>query len=228
MTGFTPEQIKALAAPLDRRNVATRQQSGRALSYIEGWHVIAEANRIFGFGNWNRETLEMRIAAERERAVGQGQGFGVSYISKVRVTVFAGEHAGIVREGYGTGHGIDRDLGLAHESAVKEAETDAMKRALMTFGNQFGLALYDKTQAHVADEPAAAPVPEVSPSEFYTQWQGMLAQAVDLAALEKLKSDTAAMRAAVKLVDAAMSDRINAAYKERQKAIVAAGALQAA
>ncbi len=32
---------------------------------------------------------------------------------------------------------------------MKAAETDAMKRALATFGNPFGLALYDKTQAGV-------------------------------------------------------------------------------
>jgi hypothetical protein len=37
-------------------------------------------------------------------------------------------------------------LGEAHESALKEAETDATKRALATFGNLFGLALYDKEQ----------------------------------------------------------------------------------
>jgi hypothetical protein len=30
------------------------------------------------------------------------------------------------REGSGAGHGIDVDLGQAHESAIKEAETDAM------------------------------------------------------------------------------------------------------
>ena len=35
----------------------------------------------------------------------------------------------------------------AHESAIKEAETDAMKRALRSFGNTFGLALYDKNVA---------------------------------------------------------------------------------
>src|SRR3546814_5327148 len=46
-------------------------------------------------------------------------------------------------------------VGQAHESAIKESETDAMKRALMTFGNQFGLALYDKTRANVC-----APDPE--------------------------------------------------------------------
>jgi hypothetical protein len=55
----------------------------------------------------------------------------------------------LVREGTGAGHGIDVDLGQAHESAIKEAETDAMKRALMTFGNPFGLALYDKQQREV-------------------------------------------------------------------------------
>lgn len=163
---FAAHQIAALEAPLDRAAVATRQQSGRSLSYVEGWHCISEANRIFGFGNWHRETVEMRLASERERAVGQGQGFGVSYISKVRVTVFAGDHAGIIREGYGTGHGIDRDLGLAHESACKEAETDAMKRALMTFGNPFGLALYDKTQAHVAEVPP----PPVKPKMTADDW----------------------------------------------------------
>ena len=57
-----------------------------------------------------------------------------------------------MREGCGAGHGIDRDLGQAHESAIEEAETDAMKRALMTFGNTFGLALYDKDQTNVAEE----------------------------------------------------------------------------
>ena len=44
-------------------------------------------------------------------------------------------------------------LGEAHESALKEAETDAMKRALATFGNLFGLALYDKEQSGVRRHP---------------------------------------------------------------------------
>lgn len=162
---FDPKQLAALEAPLDRKHVATRSQSGRSLSYIEGWHAIAEANRIFGFGNWHRETLEMRLVAERERTVGQGTGWGVSYVCRVRITVLTAGGS-VIREGYGTGHGIDRDLGLAHESAAKEAETDAMKRALMTFGNPFGLALYDKTQARVADEPP----PPAKPKMTAEQW----------------------------------------------------------
>lgn len=224
---FSPEQEAALKAPLDRAHVATRQQSGRALSYIEGWHAIAEANRIFGFDGWNRETLELRQVAERERAVGQGQGWGVSYVCRVRVTVFVrSQNYSIIREGCGTGHGIDRDLGLAHESAAKEAETDAMKRALMTFGNPFGLALYDKSQSNVADAPAND-APKIDPADYAIRFGRMLALSDTLQALEKLKQDTAADRAAVKAADPDMGARITDAYKARKQVLMAASATQA-
>jgi DNA recombination protein Rad52 len=146
---FTDEQNKALSAPLDRKHVASRSQAGRSLSYLEGWHVIAEANRIFGFEGWDRETVDIRQLGEREV---DGK-FRVYYMARVRVTVSTERNLRIIRDGCGYGSGIDRDLGQAHESALKEAETDAMKRGLMTFGNPFGLALYDKSQANVADAP---------------------------------------------------------------------------
>lgn len=175
---FTPEQTALLEAPLDRKHVASRSQAGRSLSYLEGWHVIAEANRIFGFDAWDRETVELRQLGEPYQTPqvdrdGRPKSFNgepimnwrVGYMAKVRVTVRSADDVmgQIVREGCGFGSGIDRDLGQAHESALKEAETDAMKRALMTFGNPFGLALYDKTQANVADaepaQPASRPAP---------------------------------------------------------------------
>ena len=162
---FDPDQIKELIAPLDRANVKTRNQSGRQLSYVEGWHVIEEANRIFGFDGWTRETIDIRCVVEKPREIGQREdpGFGVTYTAKVRVNV-----GGVVREGCGAGHGIDRDLGQAHESAIKEAETDAMKLALMTFGNQFGLALYDKEQAQVSSI-SSPPLRAVRPAEDATR-----------------------------------------------------------
>ena len=145
---FTEEQKTLLAAPLSRANVRSRQQGGRGVSYIEGWRAIEEANRIFGFDGWSRETIEIKCVSDRPREIGKEKapGFGVSYTAKVRVMV-----GSVCREGVGAGHGIDRDCGQAHESAIKEAETDAMKRALMTFGNPFGLALYDKEQTNVSD-----------------------------------------------------------------------------
>ena len=73
----------------------------------------------------------------------------MTYTARVRIVVIAGERC-LIREGSGAGHGIDLDQGLAHESALKEAETDTTKRALMSFGNAFGLALYDKQQRQVS------------------------------------------------------------------------------
>ena len=151
-SGFSHEQLAALAAPLDRANVRQREQGRSKVSYLEGWLVIAEANRIFGFDGWQRETIAVRCVSQAERAIGREQkpGWGVTYTARVRVTVTAGGRPPLIREGSGAGHGIDVDLGQAHESALKEAETDAMKRALMTFGNPFGLALYDKAQRQVS------------------------------------------------------------------------------
>lgn len=162
---FKPEQIAALVAPLDKSNVKSRAQAGRQLSYIEGWKAIEEANRIFGFDMWDRETLELRQLGEPREVDSK---FRVAYMCRVRITVREQvewvPHANqaypkITRDGCGYGSGIDRDLGQAHESAIKEAETDAMKRALMTFGNPFGLALYDKEQRNVAEAPPPAPLP---------------------------------------------------------------------
>jgi hypothetical protein len=154
--GFAAEQIAALAAPLDRSRISTREQGRGKVPYLQGWVVIAEANRIFGFDGWQRQTLFSRCAAQAERSIGRDHkpGWGVTYIARVRITVHAGAHGPLIREGTGAGHGIDTDLGLAHESAIKEAETDAMKRALVTFGNPFGLALYDKSQRQVSGSPA--------------------------------------------------------------------------
>ncbi|MEB3317162.1 MAG: RAD52 family DNA repair protein, partial [Cyanobacteriota bacterium] len=144
-TGFTASQISSLCAPLDRQHVKERRQGSARVSYVEGWHAIAEANRIFGFDAWARETIALALVSERERTIGESKkaGWGVSYRATVRITVQVPDYPPIVRDGSGVGHGIDVDLGQAHESALKEAETDAMKRALMTFGNPFGLALYD-------------------------------------------------------------------------------------
>jgi DNA repair and recombination protein RAD52 len=150
---FTPEQKTALAAPLDPKHVKP-PAPGKHGDYIEGWRVIDEANRIFGFDGWTRETVEMeelcRDLMELSGNNGPYKQWRVSYRAKVRISA-----GGIVREGTGCGSGSGKPeaLGDVIESAIKEAETDAMKRALMTFGNPFVLALYDKTKANVQAPP---------------------------------------------------------------------------
>ena len=159
--GFRPEQIAALSAPLDRARISSREQGRGRVNYLQGWVLIEEANRIFGHDGWQRQTLSCQCVTQAQRLIGsksegrpQKEGWGVTYIARVRITVNAGDRGLLIREGTGAGHGIDVDLGLAHESAIKEAETDAMKRALVTFGNPFGLALYDKSQRQVSGAQA--------------------------------------------------------------------------
>ena len=132
---LTKEQVNALNQPIDKANVSERWADKRKtlkLAYIESWHVIREANRIFDY-DWSSETIKMDLV--------HADNFCVTYIAKVRVIV-----NGIVKEGIGAGHGRGERVpaGDKHESAVKEAESDARKRALMQFGDQFGLSLYDK------------------------------------------------------------------------------------
>ncbi len=139
--GFTSKQTQALRRGVDVRQIRTREANGRELSYIEGWFVISEANRIFGFDGWNRETIESRCVLAREN---RGTFLAV-YIARVRITVHA-EGATVIREGHGSGEGRGASPGEVHDIALKAAETDATKRALATFGKPFGLELYRQSR----------------------------------------------------------------------------------
>lgn len=141
---FSEAQIKALDAKLNGKHVHTRIEGDRELSYIEGWHAIAEANRVFGYDGWDREMIE----ATRVWQASSGGTHRCSYLARVRIRVRAGDRL-VIREGSGAGHGSAEHAGDAHEQALKKAETDATKRALSTFGNVFGLALYDREQKGV-------------------------------------------------------------------------------
>jgi DNA recombination protein Rad52 len=146
---FTDCQVRLLKAKLDPRYVRTRNSNGNTLSYVEGWHAIAEANRIFGYEAWDRRTVSATSVWTEAKA----GTYRAVYTAKVRITVRAGE-VKVVREGSGTCEAIATTAGQAHELALKGAETDATKRALATFGNPFGLALYDPEQNGVRKQRA--------------------------------------------------------------------------
>jgi DNA repair and recombination protein RAD52 len=144
---FSDETKKALSAPMDKKNVSQRPgPNGKKLNYIEAWFALDEANRIFGFDGWSSETVTMQCVTTEP----------VSYISKVRVTC-----DDVTREGWGAGHGTGKTEGEKHESAVKEAESDARKRALMTFGKPLGLACYDTSgESFESSAPQAKAKPD--------------------------------------------------------------------
>jgi hypothetical protein len=204
---FSEAQTRLLSGKLNRRHVRTRESRGQVLSYIEGWHVIAEANRVFGFEGWDRETVWCECVWED----GRRDPKACAYAARVRIRVRAGD--GIVcREGSGVGNGTGATLGEAHENALKEAETDAMKRALTTFGNLFGLARYDKEQVGVRggartmtarETPALAWTvlsPDghviatcIEPKAFCTRLRQALSAAPDIGYLRALWNQNAAL-----------------------------------
>lgn len=157
---FSKEQVELLNEPILAKNVKEREAGwggkDNKLAFVEGYHVIAEANRIFGFGGWSSETIETTCVQNELKAV--------SYIAKVRITV-----GDVIREGTGAGHGNQANHGNNHESAIKEAETDARKRAFMQFGNQFGLSLYNGKDKSWK-ENTAKPQDQPSISELALKW----------------------------------------------------------
>ncbi|WP_051539455.1 RAD52 family DNA repair protein [Sulfitobacter sp. 20_GPM-1509m] len=142
------EQVtEQLKAPLDPKAIKPPPQ-GKYGEYVDGLHVIREANRIFGHDGWSYtvERLERTHydVVELKGRDGPYTQLRTSYLCAVRVNV-----DGVIREGLavGVGNGKPENAGDVIESAVKEAETDALKRALRSFGNTFGLALYDKDKS---------------------------------------------------------------------------------
>ena len=210
---FTHIQVQKLAGKLPERFVKTRTERGMNLSYVEGWHVIDEANRVFGFDGWDRETVLAECVWQDTRISPKA----CSYAVRVRIKVRAGKTT-VSREGTGLGHGTGVTLGEAHESALKEAETDATKRALTTFGNLFGLALYDKEQAGVqratptAQESDAAPVvwtlmtvtapPQIceTPQQFCSALKENFRQAKSLSEIEALWAGNAPVIAQLRTI----------------------------
>lgn len=189
-----------LDSKLDPKGIKTRDKAGVNLSYVEAWHCIAEANRIFGYGCWSRETVYCKEVSRTQNA----DKHKVGYEAKVKITV-----GDVVREGTGHGSQVSKDLFDAIEGAAKEAESDAMKRALMTFGNPFGLALYDKKQEGVGKNE---PSPEEKREKAFQWVNGYLVKIKEAASLDALS--------ALETVNMNQRERIRAGYPEFYAMIV--------
>lgn len=135
------ELLSKLNEKLNPENIKTRIQQGKKLSYIEGYYAEGQANRIFDY-KWSKELLNCEKLFERQYTKEDGKEMiEVAYKATVRVHF---QDLGVYRDGTGAGNGQSSNLFGAYELAMKEAETDAMKRALKSMGNQFGIELYDK------------------------------------------------------------------------------------
>ena len=138
--GISPAVTQALSQPLDPALVSQRRgRAGRTFSYIEGHTVIDEANAIFGYGGWGYEVVGDVTLREIENVdTGTGEVKLIrAYSAPVRVTVPGAPP----RTDIGF-HAVAEETPDGHETAVKGAVTDGLKRALRSFGDRFGNGLY--------------------------------------------------------------------------------------
>ncbi len=143
--------VAKLDAPLDPSKVSTLTFGGRNAPYLEGWYVISAANGIFGYDGWSYEVLSVEPISSwnvtRTRRTETVEVRVTLYQARVRV-----EALGTSRTDVGTNIAEDATA-EAHETAIKGAATDGLKRALRTFGAQFGNELYDKNPPRPAEAP---------------------------------------------------------------------------
>jgi DNA recombination protein Rad52 len=159
-------QHDALLKGLNPKRISTRKGAGNSsLSYLEAWDVKAHLNRIFGFLNWSADVVESTLAFEEQK---DGK-WSVGYKVTLRLTIFS-DPEGYNRVTYteaAVGSSTQGQRGEAHDMAVKTAESDALKRAAINLGDQFGLSLYNNgsTAPVVLVDLSAGPVPEETPNE---------------------------------------------------------------
>lgn len=130
-------QYQQLLRPLNGSRVAQRDQAGRKLSYLEAWDVKAHLIRIFGFGGWNWTVENAELAFEDKNEKGYWN-VGYKVIGTLTVPCLNCSYAEAA-----VGSATLGQRGEAHDMAIKTAESDALKRAAINLGDQFGLSLYN-------------------------------------------------------------------------------------
>lgn len=205
------EATPHLKAPLDPDNIK-QPPAGKYGEYVDALHVIREANRIFGYGGWSYGITRLELVSRIETAKPQVR---VGYMATVKVTI-----GGVTREGSAVGSGMGHPDSEAdhHESAIKEAETDAMKRAMRTFGNTFGLALYDKDKAKREVGKAPEPKKEKTPETVRDYMQAQTLKANTTAELEAWweRKEIAALQAEL---PEPMQNEVRKSFTDRMAAV---------
>ena len=155
--GLPPAVTQKLGEPLDPALVSRRKgRKGKWYDYLEGHLVIEQANRIFGYGGWGHELVgdvTLRQVETVDPETGELKTVS-GYTAPVRVTV-AGAPP---RTDIGV-HPVAEETFDGHDTAMKAAVTDGMKRAFRSFGVQFGNSFYGDQPSASAPQPERVPAP---------------------------------------------------------------------
>jgi hypothetical protein len=155
---LTPQQHAVLLRGIDPNRI--KRKEGQ--SHLEAWDVRRHLNRIFGFGGWNDETLELVCVREIEHPPGtvkqtrwvSGEKrqvpndrtiWTVVYRAQIRLTIKNPDGSvGAFFDDGAAGDAVNQpSLGDAHDMAMKTALSQGLKRCAVNLGDQFGMSLYN-------------------------------------------------------------------------------------
>lgn len=140
---FNEGQVERLLRPIKPNRVFQTQGQ----SNLAGWDVRAHLTRMFGFGGWEKEILELDLVSETQGGPNGKTGWYVTYRCVMQLRVYSDGRLAWQNEDVATGSAQNQPhLHDAHDLAVKNAATYALKRCAIDLGDQFGLSLYAKGQ----------------------------------------------------------------------------------
>lgn len=140
---LTEPQIKQLLEPINPKRVV---RDGKGHNHVSQQDVLAHLIRVFGFGNFDTEVLNVECIFENPRD-DAGKRFDVCYRALVRLTVRTPDGRELCHyENGSTATAQNQTRGDAHDLAYKSAISLSIKRAAIALGDQFGLSLYNKGQ----------------------------------------------------------------------------------
>ena len=164
---FVDKQLQVLKYDIEPSRIKSRSKGNINLSYLEGFDLIETANKIFGHGNWSYSITNLEQASQETNS---NQNVVICYKAIVKLSVYSLDHSKhISKEDVGFGTGIAKALADAHEGGAKEAVTDALKRSLRSFGNQFGNSLYDKNRKNPPQQQLQAQTQQTPSSQIQQQ-----------------------------------------------------------
>lgn len=148
---FTTAQTKQLLAPIRRERVLA---DPRGNSHVSQQDITAHLIRVFGFGNFATELVDLDCIFESVRPGASDvqvnknqQKYDVAYRAHMRLIIFDEKHNVVTTyEDASVGDAQNLNRADAHDLAMKSAISLAKKRCCINLGDQFGLSLYNKGQ----------------------------------------------------------------------------------
>jgi hypothetical protein len=135
-------QIRYLLRGIDANRIG---KDGKGFSHVEAWDIRRHLIRLFGFGGFDTDLIEMALVGEQTVPNGTNRfKYTVVYRAAVKLTVKVDGIELGHWHGVATGDATNQpSLADAHDLALKTADSQALKRAAINMGDQFGLSLYN-------------------------------------------------------------------------------------